>query len=134
MLICIYRQRPGSLPITQAVRLAGSPQTPGSKDSRLKRCSGSHTGKECVHELPKPISPQKHPRCALAGSIRSGCAIAVSGHVPTNWSGQLASLCVAARQGGWMLDLIPDQSAAYVRALPCMPMPWQVAGYSADAR
>ena len=59
----------------------------------------------------------------LSEPIRKACGIAVQPHIVQQKTNRLAGLCVRAPQGGWTIDLAPDQRSAYVRAASCME-PW----------
>ena len=58
-------------------------------------------------------------KISLSAPIRKGCALAVQPRIAHQKSNRPGGLCVHGPQGGWTIDLAPDQRSAYVRGVSC---------------
>ena len=56
----------------------------------------------------------------LSAPVPKACGLAVPPRIAPQKANKLAGFCVRAPQGGWAIDLAPDQRSAYVRVAPCM--------------
>ena len=58
-------------------------------------------------------------KISLSEPVPKACGLAVRPRIAQQKTNRLAGLCVRAPQGGWTIDLAPDQRSAYVRAASC---------------
>lgn len=55
----------------------------------------------------------------LSAPVPQACGLAVAPRVAPQRTTRGAGLCARGPEGGWTIDLAPDQRSAYVRAAPC---------------
>lgn len=67
------------------------------------------------------IDPQLRTaqKIALSAPLPEPCGLAVRPRSPQQRISRLVGLCVRTLQGGWTVDVAPDQRSAHVRGAPC---------------